>query len=142
MKLKKFGKTLKWKKLREYDALCLKTDVLLLADVYENFVVISIKNYGLNPLNYVPAPGLSWDSFLKKSKAKLELTTVFSMLIFLDVQFAEVWAWLQQNFQKVITNIKKVMLQTKNRNLWLLACKCVVFLGYESKFANLLLCTE
>ena len=116
MKLKKFGNTLKWKKLREYDALCLKTDVLLLADVYENFIVISIKNYGLNPLNYVPAPELSWDSFLKKSKAKLELTTGFSMLIFLDVQFAGVWAWLQQNFQKVITNIKNVMLQTMNRN--------------------------
>ena len=68
---------MKWKKLREYDALCLKTDVLLLADVYENFIVISIKNYGLNPLNYVPAPGLSWDSFFEKIKSKARIDNCF-----------------------------------------------------------------
>ena len=61
--------------MRNYHDLYLKTDVLLLTDVMENYRNICIKNYGLDPLWYYTAPGLAWDAALKISKIKPELLT-------------------------------------------------------------------
>ena len=46
----------------DYHDLCLKTDVLLLADVFEEFRNVCIKNYKLHPCQYYSALGLSWDA--------------------------------------------------------------------------------
>ena len=45
----------------EYHDLYLKTDVLLLADVFQKFVKTCLDYYGLDPCHYFSAPGLSWD---------------------------------------------------------------------------------
>ena len=52
------------KTVRDYHDLYLKTDVLLLADVMENYRDVCIKNYGLDPMWYYTAPGLAWDAAL------------------------------------------------------------------------------
>ena len=57
----------------EYHDLYLKTDILLLADVFENFRKMCLDYYELDPCHYVSAPGLSWDACLKMTKVKLEL---------------------------------------------------------------------
>ena len=72
------------KTMRDYHDLYLKTDVLLLADVFEAFRKVSISNYGLDPLHYLTAPGLSWDAMLKKTKVELELLTNHDQLLFLE----------------------------------------------------------
>ena len=69
-----------WKKfdvanLGEYHDLYLKCDVLLLADIFEEFRKICLKNYLLDPAWYFSSPSLSWDALLKHSKVKLELLT-------------------------------------------------------------------
>ena len=51
--------------LLDYHNLYLISDVLLLADVWENFRKTCFKIYGLDPNYYYTAPGLSWDAFLK-----------------------------------------------------------------------------
>jgi len=56
---------------REYHDLYLKTDLYLLADVFENFTAICMKNYELNPAWYYTAPGLAWDAYLKKTGVRL-----------------------------------------------------------------------
>lgn len=59
--------------MQEYTDLYLKTDVLLLADIFENFRDTSMKSYGLDPAHYYTLPGYSWDAMLKMTKAKIEL---------------------------------------------------------------------
>ena len=52
-------KTFEMKTQEDYHNLYNKLDVLLLADVFENFRDICIKNYNLDPAHYYTAPGLS-----------------------------------------------------------------------------------
>ena len=52
------------KTLGEYHDLYLKSDVLLLADVFENFretCFSCFQYYKLDPAHYYSAPGLSWE---------------------------------------------------------------------------------
>ena len=60
----------------------LKCDVLLLADVFEQFRNNSLKNYGLRPSHYLSTPTLSWDGMLNMPKVELELTSGANMYIF------------------------------------------------------------
>ena len=52
-----------------------QSDTLLLVDVFENFRNKCIKTYKLDPTHFLSAPGLSWQAFLKKTEAELELLT-------------------------------------------------------------------
>ena len=70
--------------LGEYHDLYLKTDVLLLADVFEEFRNICSENYSLDPAWCYTSPGLSWDALLKHSKVKLELLTDPDMLLMFE----------------------------------------------------------
>ena len=51
--------------MKGYHDLYWKYDVLLLADVFEEFRNNSLKNYGLCPSHYLSAPALGWDAMLK-----------------------------------------------------------------------------
>ena len=60
--------TFNLKNLGEYHDLYLKTDVLLLADVFENFRQLCIQRDGLDPTHYVSLPGYAFDNLLKRRK--------------------------------------------------------------------------
>ena len=77
---KKVWGTFEMKNLEDYHNLYNRVDVLLLADVFENFRDICIKNYKLDPAHYYTAPGLAWDAALKVTKVKLELLSNMDML--------------------------------------------------------------
>jgi hypothetical protein len=57
----------------EYSDLYLKTDVLLLSDVFENFRSLCLQKDGLDPAMYYTLPGYSWDVCLKQTGVKLQL---------------------------------------------------------------------
>ncbi|XP_076379676.1 uncharacterized protein LOC143259835 [Megalopta genalis] len=67
--------------LGQYSDLYLKLDVLLLADVFENFREKSLENYKLDPAHYYTFPGFAWDAMLKLTKIELELFTDVDMLL-------------------------------------------------------------
>ena len=69
------------KTIKDYHDLYLKCDVLLLADVFEEFRNNSLKNYGLYPSHCLSAPGLSWDEMLKLRNIKLELITMVTQCL-------------------------------------------------------------
>ena len=68
----------------DYHDLYLKTDVLLLADVFENFRQTAMATYGLDPAHYYTLPGYSWDCLLKCTNVSLELLTEPDMYLFVE----------------------------------------------------------
>jgi hypothetical protein len=54
----------------EYHNLYLTADVLLLSDIWSNFVSTCMRIYQLDPHYYYTAPGLSWDAFLYHANAE------------------------------------------------------------------------
>lgn len=70
--------------LGDYHDLYLRTDVLLLADVFENFRTTCLNQYELDPAHYYTSPGLSWDALLKKTGVQLELLTDYDMHLFIE----------------------------------------------------------
>jgi len=81
---KDFEHALKVTTFREYHDLYLKTDVVLLADVFENFRNVCMKNYELDPAWYYTVPGLAWDACLKKTGIQLELLSGPDMLLMIE----------------------------------------------------------
>ena len=68
----------------EYHDIYLKADVSLLADIFENFRDVCIKNYKLDSAWYYTSPGLSWDALLKKTEIKLDLLSDINMILFIE----------------------------------------------------------
>ena len=67
--------------LGDYHGLYVQSDILLFADVFENFRNMCIKVYKLDPARFLSAPGLAWQACLKKTKVELELLTDVDMLL-------------------------------------------------------------
>ncbi|KAK6998843.1 hypothetical protein BgiMline_008450 [Biomphalaria glabrata] len=63
------------KTLEDYHNLYVKTDVALLADVFEHFRKTSLQQYSLDPAHFYSTPGLAWQAALMKSDVELELLT-------------------------------------------------------------------
>ena len=76
--------TFNLKCMGEYHDLYLKSDILLLADVFENFRKTCLEYYKLDPCHYFTSPGLSWDAMLKMTDIKLELMTDIDMFQFIE----------------------------------------------------------
>ena len=70
--------------LGEYHDLYVRSDTLLLADIFENFRQSCLKNYELDPAHFVSLPGLAWQACLKMTNVELELLTDYDMLLMVE----------------------------------------------------------
>ena len=70
------------KTMKDYHILYLKSNLLLLTDVFEKFRNNSLKNDGFCPSLYLIVPALSWDAVLNMTKIKLELIPYLDTYIF------------------------------------------------------------
>jgi len=70
--------------LQEFTNLYNKVDILLFADIMDNFRNISLKTYRLDPAWYFTTQWFAWDCMLKMTKQKLELLTDYDMVLTID----------------------------------------------------------
>ena len=70
--------------LGDYHDLSLRTDVVLLANVYEAFRDTCLRHYKLDPAHFYTSPGLAWKACLKCTGIKLELLTDPDMLLMFE----------------------------------------------------------
>ena len=70
--------------LGDYHDLYLKTDVMLLSDVFESFRSVCLRQYGLDPCHFYTSPGLSWSACLKMTKIELELLTDIDKVLMVE----------------------------------------------------------
>ena len=66
-------KKFKCQSFQDYHDLYLKSDVLLLSDVFEDFRKTSIEHYKLDPANFITAASYAWSCMLLKTGIELEL---------------------------------------------------------------------
>ena len=77
-------KSFKLDNLGDYHDLYVQSDTLLLADVFENFRDMCLKEYELDPAHFLLLPGLAWQACLKKTNIELELLTDYGMLLMVE----------------------------------------------------------
>ena len=70
--------------LWDFHDLCLRTDVVLLADMYEAFRDTCLKHYKLDPVHFYTSKGLAWKACLKHTGIKLELLPDPDMLLMFE----------------------------------------------------------
>ena len=70
--------------LGEYYDVYLRSDVLILADVFETFRKFCLAQYGLDPAHYFTCSQLSYDALLKMTGTKLELLLDIDMYNFIE----------------------------------------------------------
>ena len=74
----------KLENLGDYHDLYVQSDKLLLADVFNNFRDMCIKEYELDPAHFLSLPGLEWQACLKKTNIELGLLTDYDMLLMVE----------------------------------------------------------
>ena len=72
------------KTLKDYHNLYLKTDVLILADAFEQYRNFFLKHQEIDPCYCFSAPGLTWQCGLKYTGVELELITDYDMLLMFE----------------------------------------------------------
>ena len=77
-------KGFKFENLGDYHDLYVQSDMLLLADVFNNFRDMCIKEYELDPAHFLSLPVLAWQACLKKTNIELELLTDYDMLLMVE----------------------------------------------------------
>ena len=70
--------------LGDYNDLYVRSNTLLLADIFENFRQSCLENYELDPAHFVSLPGLAWQACLKKTNVELELLKDYDMLLMIE----------------------------------------------------------
>ena len=95
----------KMKTMGDYHDLYLKSDILLLTDVFENVRKTCLQYYKLDPCHYFTSPGLSWDAMLKMTGIKLEFMTDVDMFQSIEKGCAVVFPILLTGIGKLIISM-------------------------------------
>ena len=74
----------KLENLGDYHDLYVQSDTLLLADVFNNFRDMCLKEYELDPAHFLSLPGLAWQACLKKTNKELQFLTDYNMLLMVE----------------------------------------------------------
>ena len=117
--------------LGEYHDLYSKTDVLLLCDVFENFINVCLKDYGLVPCHYFSSPGLAWDAMLKMTGIRLEKINDIDMYLFLEKGMSRGISYISKRYSKSNDNIDIMYWDMNNLYGWTMGCNYFSYGGFK-----------
>ena len=92
------------KNLGQYHDLYIKTDVLLLCDVFEEFISVCLIYYDLDSCHYFSSPGLSWDAMLKITGIQLEKINNIDVHLFLEKEMRGGISYISKRYVKANDN--------------------------------------
>lgn len=116
LKALKVWKRVKCNTMLDYHNLYLTSDVLILADVWENFKNVCMKIYNLDVSYYYTAPGLSWDAFLKhtQEECKLKSNEDFEIELLTDM---DMYQFVENNIRGGLSQISKRYAKANHKEL-------------------------
>ena len=113
----------------DYHDLYVKTDILLLADLFEKFINICLEYYGFDPCHYFSSPGLSWDAMLKMTGRELNLSQTLTCICLLKKEREEVFRTLLKDIVKQIINTCNHFVLTYQVNLLHILIQTIYMVG-------------
>lgn len=69
------------KTMGEYNDIYMKSDTLLLIDIFESFRDIKIKSHKLDSAHFFTVPVMRWDAMLRFTKVKLKLLNNYNVIL-------------------------------------------------------------
>ena len=119
------------KNLGDYHDLHVQSDILLLADVFENFRSKCSEIYELDPAHFLIAPGLAWQASIKKRRVEFELLTYSDTLLMVEEGIRGViceaifrYARANNKYMK-----KKTMMKAKTHHIFSIMIRTLYMLG-------------
>ena len=94
----------------------LKTDVLLLCNVFEKFISSCLEYYSLDPSHYFSSPGLGWDAMLKMAGIELQKIGNIDMHLFLEKGMRGGISYISKRYIKI--NKNKTIMQWDTNKLF------------------------
>ena len=111
-------KVFKIKTLGEYHDLYVKTDVLLLCDVFEKFIKTYLEYYSLDSSHCFSSPGLSWDAMLKMTGIKLEFISNIGIHLFIEKGMRGGISYFSKRYSKANENKSIMYWDANNLFAW------------------------
>ena len=109
--------------------LYLKTDVLLLADVFEKFINTCLDYYRLDTCHYFSSPGLRWDGMLKMTGIELDLISDIDMHLFIEKGMRGGISYIAKRYSKANIMKADVMIAVKKVNTLLILMQIIYMVG-------------
>ena len=87
-------------------------------DVFEKYISVYLKDYGLDPCHYFSSPGLSWDAMLKMTGIQLERINNIDMHLFLEKGMRGGVSYISKIYSKSDDNIDIMYWDANNLYGW------------------------
>ena len=99
------------KTIKDYHDLYLTLDVTLLADVFENFRNMALREYKMDPAHSSTIPGFAWNCALKMSKIELKLITDPNTFLFFENSIRGGISTISHRYAKATINTYLISIQ-------------------------------
>ena len=115
------------KKCKKLTQLCLKSDVLLFACVFEKFIKLSSNEFGIYPLYCVSLPGYTWQCGLK-----------FTGITLQTLQDKDLNLALENNIRGGISSVMgdRYVKSDENKKRWIIWIQLIIWTFYDSTFTS------
>ena len=103
----------------------------MLCDVFEKFIDVCLKDYGLDPCHYFSSPGLSWDAMLKMTSIKLEKINNINVHLFLEKGMRGGISYISKRYSKSCDDVNIMYWDANNLYGWAMGSNYLPYEGFK-----------